>query len=785
MKQKILLVFLILFSIGSAAQKYTISGNITDGNTGEELIGASVSVKEISRGTATNAYGFYSLSLEKGTYTFIYSYLGYTDTQIVVTLHADKKINVELKEEGKMLNEAVITAERQDKNISENKMSVVSLDVKTVRKIPILLGEVDVIKALQLLPGIQSAGDGNTLTIVRGGNVDHTLTLLDEAVVYNPSHVVGFFSVFNGDAVKDFELYKGGIPAIYGGRLASILDIRMRDGNSKKFSASGGIGILSSRLTLEGPVKKDLGSFILSGRRSYFDVFFPLNAQTKDAIANFGDLNAKINFKLGEKDRIYVSAYTGRDRLGLAGLAGFGWGNTTTTLRWNHLFNSKWFSNTSFIYSRYNYNIDFNLSPNLNFTRSNYIDDISLKSDYTYFASPKSTVRFGFWNTFHVFSPGKVKPITGESLITPAELPLKRAISQAYYFSHQYDASKRLNIEYGMRLSVFQNTGGREFLYANGRKNYFEDGSVRSGQITDTISYQAGKIYNTYINPEPRLNMAYKINAASSLKASYNRMFQYLHLIQNIAASTGQEFWTPSTNYIKPQQSDQVAVGYFRNFMNNALETSVEVYYKSMKNTVELIDNAAIDFTENIESQLVEGLGRAYGMELLIRKTTGKTTGWIGYTLSKSERKADNINNNSWYNFRYDRRHYTTVVVSHDFSERINFSGSFIFATGDAYTAPVARYDINGKTVAFYSERNSLRIPAYHRLDLSMTLNRRKTEGKAHKNESSWVFSIYNVYGRKNYYSLDFRPDPDTGDNAAYKTYLFRMVPSVTYNFKF
>lgn len=784
--KKLLLALFIGLGPVAEAQQITLSGRITDARTGEELIGASVSVKELQTGALTNVYGFYSLTLPKGRYTIAYSYLGYSGLDTLLQLETDQRLDIELAEEEKTLKEAVVTGERQDQNVNDNRMSVVSIDVKTVKKIPILLGEVDVIKALQLLPGIQSAGDGNTLSIVRGGNIDHNLVLLDEAVVYNPSHVVGFFSVFNGDAVKDFELYKGGIPSNYGGRLASVLDIRMKDGNSKKFSASGGIGILSSRLTLEGPIQKEKSSFMISGRRSYFDLFFPLSEQTKDAIANFGDLNAKANFKLGEKDRLYLSAYTGRDRLGVAGLAGFGWGNTTTTLRWNHLFSNKFFLNTSVIYSRYNYQIDFNIAKNLNFQRLNYIDDISLKQDYIYYSDARNTLKFGFWNTFHVFQPGKIKPITSESIVPAAELQKKRAVSQAYYISHEHKFNSRFEVEYGVRISVFSNVGkGREFVYQNDEKNYFMDGSVRPGTITDTLTYAAGSFYNTYINPEPRLNAVYRFNSKSSVKFSYNRMFQYLHLIQNIAASTGQEFWTPSTPSIKPQVADQVAVGYFRNFMNNQIEASAEVYYKHMNNTVELIDNAAIDFNEAIESQLVAGKGRAYGMELFVRKTKGKTTGWVGYTIARSQRKADNINRNEWYNFRYDRRHYLTVVASHDLNQRLNFSGSFIFATGDAFTAPVGQYEINGKMVPLYSDRNALRIPAYHRFDLSVSLYRKKVEGKTYKNDSYWVLSIYNVYGRRNYYSLDFRTDANTGENSAYKTYLFRMVPSITYNFKF
>lgn len=784
---KYILTFLLLLPGLLLAQNknFSISGTVRDAKTGEELIGANIKVKETGSGAITNTYGFYSISLPAGTYNLSISYLGYDNQTKIVKLAANTTLNIELSESIKDLSETVITGKRADDNVSENKMSVVSIDVKTVKKIPLLAGEADLIKALQLLPGVQAAGDGSTQSIVRGGNFDHNLVLLDEAVVYNPSHAVGFFSVFNGDAIKDFELYKGGIPSRYGGRLASVLDVRMRDGNSKNYNVSGGIGILSSRLTIEGPIQKEKSNFLLSARRSYFDVFFPLAEQTRDATLYFGDLNAKMSFKLSEKDRLYVSAYTGADRLGFGGLFGFGWGNTTFTTRWNHLFNPKWFVNTSLIYSRYNYRVDFNISPNLNSIRRNFIDDYTIKSDFTNYYSNKSTFKMGFWGTYHNFSPGRLEPITSESIISAATLPNKKTISTNFYGSHEYKHSARLTIEYGLRISTFSNVGGREFVYANGQKNFFRDGSIRPGAIVDTTFYQDGEIYNTHINPEPRFNATYKINSVSSIKGSYNRMVQYLHLIQNVTASTGQEFWTPTTPSIKPQVADQVAIGYFRNFFDNTWEGSVEVYYKNMMNTVEIIDNANLNFNEAIESQLVAGQGRAYGAEFYLKKNVGATTGWISYTLSKSERRADNINRGEWYNFRFDRRHYLTVIVSHDFNKRFNVSGNFVFATGDAFTGPVGQYVVNGRNIALYSDRNALRIPAYHRMDLSATLITKKKEGKYRPQEASWVFSIYNVYARKNFFSLEFRPDENTGANAAFKSYLFTIVPAVTYNFKF
>jgi hypothetical protein len=791
MKKLLLLFMLTTIAAGLYAQnRHTVSGTIKDAYNGEGLIGSSAVVQGTATGTSSNEYGFYSLNLPEGKYTIVYSYLGYTSKTVEINLTANQTVNVELAETVQEVGEVVVTGEKADKNVSENKMSAITIDVKTVKKVPLLLGEADIIKVAQLMPGVQAAGDGNTLTIVRGGNVDHNLVLLDEAVVYNPSHAIGFFSVFNGDAIKDFEIYKGGTPAQFGGRLASVMDVRMKEGNNKKFTANGGIGILSSRLTIEGPIKKDEGSFMVSARRSYFDLFFPLSNQTKGSKAYFGDLNLKANYNLGKNDRLFVSFYTGKDRLGFGSIFGFGWGNTTGTVRWNKIINSKMFVNTSLIASRYNYNLKFNISPNLNLERNNYIVDYGVKSDFTYYVTPKSTLRFGLFNTFHQFRPGSIKPITSESIITEATLPKKRAFEQAYYISHKLDASTRLNIEYGARISVFSNVGeGREFTYSNGTPTYVDPSNpgVRVSSInniTDTLNYKQGDFYNTYAGFEPRLNMAYRLDASSSIKLSYNRMFQYLHLVQNTTASTGQEFWVPSNPYLKPQRADQVAVGYFHNFMDNQLEASAEVYYKDMANTVEVIDNAVLDFTEPIESQLVQGKGRSYGLELLLRKNKGKLNGWVSYTLSRSQRKADGINNGQWYAFKYDRRHYATAVVIYDFSERISVGANFVYSSGQAVTVPVGFYEVNGKQVAQYSDRNGYRMAAYHRMDLSLTLNRKKKPGKVYKNESNWVFSIYNVYGRKNWYSLDFRAD-ENGQNSVYRTYLFRMVPSVTYNFKF
>ncbi|MDZ4668672.1 MAG: TonB-dependent receptor [bacterium] len=791
MKTKLLFLLAFFAAFHSNAQKTnSISGNITDAKNGEELIGATISIPSLKIGATTNAYGFYSLTAPSGTYEVTFSYIGYELQKKTIVLTQNQKLNIELKESKKELKELVVKTDRvNNDNVAQNKMSVIKIDVKQVKKIPILLGEVDIIKAIQLLPGVQAAGDGSTNFIVRGGNIDHNLVQLDEAVVYNPSHVLGFFSTFNGDAIKDFEIYKGGIPAQYGGRLASVLDVHMKDGNTKKLGITGGIGVLSSRLTIEAPIIKDKSSFLISARRSYFDIFFPLNKNLNDVTAYFGDLNMKLNYTLSPKDKLYLSAYIGRDDLGFAKTFGFGWGNKTGTLRWNHVFSDRLFVNTSVVYSRYDYNFDINISENLNFTRTNYIDDLNLKVDGNFYQSAKSNIKFGVKLNSFVFLPGKIDKITQASIFDAESLPKKRAIQQDFYASHSIKTGARLTTDYGARISVFSNIGsGRSINYVGGKPTILDNGFIKQAPINQNnpyTNYAQNEVYNTFVGFEPRLSLTYMLNESSSIKGSYNRMYQYMHLIQNITASIGQEFWTPSDNYIKPQMADQVALGYFRNFSNNTIEFSAEAYYKKMSNTLELREGADIQFNEAIEAQLVAGQGRAYGLELFIRKQSGRTTGWIGYTLSKSERQADNINKNQWYNFRFDRTNYFTFVLSHQLNQRTSISGNFIYATGEAFSQASQKYSIfeGAQPSIYYGQRNNARFPAYHRADVSLTIDRKKRPGRVYKNESDLVIAIYNVYGRKNAYTLSY--DLDKGVPVIYKWYLFTFVPSITYNFKF
>ncbi|MFI5221725.1 MAG: carboxypeptidase-like regulatory domain-containing protein [Bacteroidia bacterium] len=779
----------------TSAKKFTISGKVKDARNGEDLIGAIVSADELKVGVPTNTYGYFSLILPQGNYTITISYMGFETQKKKVSLTSDVIMNFELLESKNELKEVEVTADKPDaRNVQATKMSVIKIEMKEAKKIPTLLGEMDIIKVVQLLPGIQQAGDGSTLYVVRGGNVDQNLILLDEAVVYNPSHVAGFFSTFNGDAIKDFEIYKGGIPANYGGRLSSVLDVRMKDGDLKQYDMNGGIGVLSSRLTVEGPIEKDKSSFIISGRRSYYDLFFPLLPIPSGTKAYFYDLNMKVNFQLSQKDRIYFSGYFGRDVLGLANQSfGTSYGNSTGTARWNHTFNSRLFVNTSLIYSRYDYSFDIDQTPTNNYSRQNYVNDVGAKVDFNFYASLRSSFKFGLLETYHTFEPGKRVPITSESVVTEVDLPLRRALEQGYYASYNLKVSHRLSVDCGLRLSVFSNIGaGRQFNYINGKPVYLSNGNLTPGIVTDTTNYTNGQIYNTNYGIEPRFSLVYLLDSKSSIKVSYNRMYQYMSLIQNINASIGQEFWTPSDKYLKPQIADQVALGYFRNFLDNTIEASAEVYYKYMQNTTELIDNADVSFKENIESQVAMGKGRAYGLELFVHKQRGKTTGWIGYTLSKSERQVDGVNNNQWYPFRYDRTHYLTIVISHQLSKRVSVSTNFIYGTGEAFTVATQRtqlFDPGQPLLPIYSTRNAARFPAYNRMDVSLTLKRKEIPGRVYKNHSEWVFAVYNVYGYKNAYTIDFEQQNlgggVVGPPVAVMTYLFIFVPSVTYNFKF
>ncbi|WP_299820198.1 TonB-dependent receptor [uncultured Pontibacter sp.] len=777
MKQLLSLLVLLLClstSVAVAQEKVTVSGYVKDKATGEGLIGSSVSVQELpGTGVTTNEYGYYALTLPKGTYTLTFNYLGYITISRQVHLQSSTKLDTELEQNVTKLKEVEVVSRREDTNVKSMEMSTLKMQVAEIKNMPALLGEVDLVKAIQLLPGVQNAGEGTSGFYVRGGGVDQNLILLDEAPVYNASHLMGFFSVFNADAIKDVQLYKGGIPAQHGGRLSSLLDIRMKEGNNKNLEISGGIGTISSRLTVEAPIIKDKSSFIVSGRRTYADIFFGLSSDenVKNNKLYFYDLNTKLNYTLNEKNRLYVSGYFGRD---VAATNDFkmNWGNATATVRWNHLFSDRLFSNTTFIFSDFDYALG-SKEKESEFTWKSHIKDYGLKNDYTLFLNPRNQLRFGLHLTYHNFMPAEVKP--GKfSYVNALKLNSTSALEGALYLSNEHQITDRLTLDYGLRLSSFTNMGpGKVYLYD---ENF--DTPV------DTVTYSRFEKIKSYGGLEPRFAAKYELNDASSIKASYNRTLQYLHLVSNSTSAMPFDVWIPSSTYVKPQKADQVAAGYFRNFQDNMFEGSVEVYYKWMDNQIDYKDYAEIFLNERLETELLRGSGEAYGAEFYLRKQKGLLTGWISYTLSKTERTVPGINNNKSYPLRYDRRHSGNLVLSYQFSPSINLGTNWTYATGGAITMPVGRYEYNGKTYPVYSERNGYRLPDYHRLDLSATYEKPRNEFK--KYTSSWTLSIYNAYARKNAFSIYFREnEDDSSKTEAVKTYLFGIVPSLTYNFNF
>jgi len=768
MRALIILAILIFFAVHSFSQsrKYTISGTLSDDLTGETLIGATIRIKEIHGvGVSANEYGFYSLTLPEGKYTVIVQFIGYQSDTTTITLDKSLVKNFKLKTFESTLSEVVVSSEKQNEHIESAQTGMEKIDMKEVNKIPVLFGEKDIVKAMQLLPGIKSVGDGGGGIYVRGGGADQNLILLDEALVYNASHLLGFFSTFNSDAIKDAIIYKGSQPAQYGGRLSSAMDIRMKDGNKQNFEANGSLGLISSKLSLEGPVVKDKGSFFVSGRRTYADLFLQLDETYKGTNLYFYDLNAKANYRISEKDVLFLSGYFGRDNLGLDGLFGLDWGNATGTLRWNHFVNSKMFSNTSLIVSNYNYLVgiqrggsDFNL-------RSDILD-YTIKQEFQYFPNTRHSMRVGLNSTYHTIVPGEV---SGESL-NSTEMQKKYSWENAIFFTDEWKLNARININAGIRMSSFSVLGNGDFYTLDGDKN-----------VIDTTSFEKGEVVKTYINPEPRLSVSYQISPSNSIKAAYSRNSQYLHLISNSSVSSPTDKWIPSNNTIKPQIADQLSLGYFKNLSGNQFETSAEIYYKNMQNQIDYKNGADILFNEQIETQILSGIGRAYGLELFIKKKTGKFTGWMSYTLSRTEKKIDGINNDKWYAARQDKTHDISIVASYEINSKITVSANWVYSTGSAVTFPTGKYYADEQIVWLYTERNGYRMPAYHRLDLGATFKLK--ERQRFSNELS--IGIFNTYGRENAYSIDFRENEnDPTKTEVVQTSLFKFVPSISWNFK-
>ncbi|MES1159703.1 MAG: TonB-dependent receptor [Bacteroidota bacterium] len=755
----------------TAQTRHTINGTIRDKKSGETLIGASIILLEPPHSSAlSNVYGFYSINAPAGNYRMVVSFTGYTNDTLTVSLNKDVVLPVELIAEGAQLQEVVITASKNN-NVTKPLMGVQKISVNEIKDLPVIFGEKDILKTIQLLPGVQSGGDGNSGFYVRGGGTDQNLILLDEATVYNPSHLLGFFSTFNSDAIKDVTLYKGAMPAEYGGRLSSVLDVKMNDGNNKDYHLSGGLGLISSRLNAEGPIEKNNGSFDVSARRTYADLFLKLSkdTNTKNSRLYFYDINAKANYKLGEKDHIYLSGYFGKDVLAQGNTFGIDYGNTTATFRWNHIFNSRLFSNTSLIYSKYNYSITIN-SGNNDIGINSYIRDYHFKEDLQYFINSNNKVNFGIDVIDHTTSPGVISASQNSSF-NPISIQNRHALESAAYISHDLALSDKLNINYGLRASSFAVMGPGDFY------TYDKDGNA-----IDTTTYSSGKIVKNYFNLEPRFSASYKLTSSSSIKLSYTRTTQNLHLLSNSTSSNPTDVWIPSSNNVKPEISDQVSAGYYRNFKDNSYEFSSEIYYRDLQNQIDYKNGAQLIANQNVESQLIFGKGRAYGLELFVKKKVGQLTGWVSYTLSKTERRFDGVNNYTWYPANQDRTHNLSVVGIYKLNKKWTLSADFVYYTGNAVTWPSGKYEVNGQIAFLYTERNGYRMPAYNRLDIGATLQGKKTK----KFDSNWNFSIYNLYGRENPYSITFEQDPgDPTKTRAQQVALFRWVPSVTYNFKF
>lgn len=793
-KIQFLLIAVVLLSLlvvvkATGQQKVTLSGYVRDQASGEDLIGATVQVVGTGTGTITNVYGFYSLTLPSGNYTLQISFVGYDSYTIEKNIAGNETLNVELAGSVEQLDEVVVTGEVENANIVNNEMSVVRLEPKTIKEVPAVLGEADVIRSIQLLPGITSVADGASGFNVRGGAADQNLILLDEGIIYNSAHLLGLYSVVNPDAVRDIKIYKGGIPARYGGRLSSVLDVRQHEGNSRQFNGEAGVGLISARALVEGPLIKDKSSYMIAGRRSYGDAFLQLTGN--DNVAYFYDLNVKTNYTLNDRNRLFLSGYFGRDKFELGSIFSNNWGNATGTLRWNHLFSKKLFANFSAIYSNYDYSID-QLTSGAEFNRKSNIITYNLKGDFSFFIDNNNLMEFGVDNKWYEFRPGEITPIEGSNVLS-SSLDEKFGQELGIYASYERKLGN-LTLTGGLRFSGFLRQGRQEIpVYLNDQPVVYNEGLGRyeDGEIISTINHGAGETISDFYNFEPRFSATYVLNDRSSVKASYNRLHQYLHLISNTNSPTPLDVWAPSGPFIEPQKVDQVAVGYFRNFAENMYEASIEGYYKEMDNLVDYVDGADLLTTNTLETEILSGSGRSYGLELYIKKNRGRLTGWVSYTLSKSERKVTGtgandpgINNGRYYAANYDKRNDLSITAVYKLNDRWSLSGNFIYATGVPTTYPVGRYEFAGLIIPQFEDRNQQRLPDYHRLDVSAILKGKKQRWKRGGHE--WIFGFYNLYNRANATSIYFVESEDNkGVSEAWKSYLFGITPSITYNFKF
>ena len=778
------LIFLFFCSLAFSQRNVTLSGYVSDLDSDESLIGVSVLLPELNTGTITNEYGFFSLTLPAGVYTVQIRYLGFETLTRELSLNEDVNENFELTPQAEVLDEVIVEENIELLNVRNPQMSVNKLAINTIKKIPAVLGEVDVIKSITLLPGVTNAGEGASGFNVRGGAADQNLILLDEAILFNSSHLFGFFSVFNPDAIKDIQLYKGGIPASYGGRASSVLNIYQKEGNRKKFESQGGIGLISSRLLLEGPLKKEKSSFLIGGRSSYAHLFLPLIESVDNNKAYFYDLNTKLSYTLNDRNTIYLSGYFGRDVFDIDNLFDLAYGNSVANFRWNHLFSNKLFSNLSLIYSDYDYTLDFGLAEfdwNLGITNFNF------KYDFKHYLNDKTKLEYGLNGIYYKFDPGFIQPTAESSPVQARKLENKFAFENAVYAGVSYQLSSKINLQAGLRLSNFLRLGQKMNTYANDNPLlYIESSQIyEEAQPTGSVTYSKGEVIKSFTYPEPRFSMAYQLDSDQSFKLSYNRMAQYLHLISNTNSPTPIDVWAPSGKYIDPQLLDQVAVGYFKIFDNNRYNLEVEAFYKTIQNRLDYIDGAELIANDAIEQILLTGQARAGGLEVLFRKNEGKLTGWIAYTLSRSEQQTPGrtssevgINYGNWYATPYDKTHDISITTNYDLNKRWNLNANFIYQTGQPITYPNAQYQFSGFSIPNFESRNSSRLPAYHRLDVSAVYSPKKRSGE-------WVFGIYNFYNRKNAASIRFQENLETGRNEALRLTIFGIIPSVTYNFKF
>ncbi|MDR2949327.1 MAG: TonB-dependent receptor [Prevotella sp.] len=775
-RRKTWVLFLWLFSLFLApsiayAQTYKISGSVLDSQTKETLVGVPIIIKNRNgSGVSSDEKGKYSITLPKGEYTLYTEYMGFEKKEIKISLTQNINQDIELTQTSIGLGEVIVSAERPDANVSAPQAGIEKMEIKQINKIPVLLGERDIIKTIQLMPGVQGAGEGSSGFYVRGGSADQNLILLDNVSLYNASHLMGFFSTFNSEVLRDVTLYKGAMPAQYGERLASVLDVQQRNGDNQKYHVAGGIGLISSNLNVEGPIQKGKSSFLIGARRTYADAIARLSgiADAKNAYLYFYDLNMKLNFALSDKDQLSVSGYLGKDKMVLKDAAETNWGNRFLTVNWNRTINNKWISKTSLAYNQYDYY--FGMEVGMDLDGGAKIKDYTFKQEFLFQPKKDNEWRFGLNSTYHDLAPGDYN-LDSDEQKNSVNLHHRYSSENAIYASNQIKVSENLEVIYGLRLSAFMALGKGEYYTMDSQNN-----------VTDSTWYKSGKVVKTYVNLEPRISAAYKLNKTSSLKAAYARTVQNMHLLSYSAQGTPYDRWASSSNNIKPEIADQVSLGYFRNFSDNMFEFSIEGYYKQMKNLYDFKDNADINGYDVIETELLSGKGRAYGIELSLKKRLGRLTGWIGYTLSKSEKKIDGINEGKWYNAFQDRTHDISVVGMYELNKKWTLSAAWVFYTGNAITYPSGKYQINGKDVMYYTERNGYRMPNYHRLDLGATCQLKKTA----KFESELVFGLYNAYGRENAYMIQFRTNTKNPEKTtAYQYSLFTYVPSISWNFKF